>query len=394
MLHGSSGNNDISVMKVGIICDFIEERWYSMDLVADILVDTLPRVPGVIPSRIRPSMKLRFSQRPRAGDSRVPRNLDRLINRMYEYPRFLKSHTGLDVYHVVDHSYANLVHALPADRVVVSCHDIDAFRCLFTPEQEPRSYLFKRMARHILAGLQKASRVACASIATRDALIQAGAIPSARLEVVPLGINPVFCSEADPEADTEACALLGDPDPERPEVLHVGSVIQRKRIDVLLHVFAQVRRQVPSARLIRAGGLFTPEQQALIQNLEIGDAIQVSPHLNPRTLAALYRRAAVTLLTSDREGFGLPIAEAMACGSPLIASDLPVLRETGGDAAVYCEAGNPQAWVPDAIRLIRERVSAGEAWRQRLAVGLRQASRFTSLEYAQRMSEVYASVCR
>ncbi len=380
-------------MDVGIVCDFIEERWYSMDFVADTLMEALPSLPGVNPSRIRPSMKLRFSRPSNFGNRRFASNLDRLINRLHEYPRHLESHKGLDVYHVVDHSYANLVHALPAERVVVTCHDVDTFRCLFTPELEPRSYLFKRMARHILSGLQKASRVACDSIATRDALVQAGAVPPARLEVVPLGINPVFRPELDLEAEAEACALLGDPDPERPEVLHVGSVAERKRIDVLLNVFAAVRRQVPSARLVRAGGLFTSSQQALLHSLEIPDAVDVFPHLNQRTLAALYRRAAVTLMPSDREGFGLPVAEAMACGASLIASDLPVLRETGGEAAVYCQAGDPDPWVPATVALIRERASEGEAWRRRVALSLRQASKFTSAEYARRMSEMYSCVC-
>jgi glycosyltransferase involved in cell wall biosynthesis len=379
-------------MNVGIVCDFIEERWYSMDFVADTLIESLPKIQGMNPRRIRPGMKLRCSRLPGLRNNRSAANLDRVINRLHDYPCYLKTHAGLDVYHVVDHSYANLVHVLPADRVVVTCHDADTFRCLFTPVQEPRSHLFRQIARHILKGLQKASLVACSSMATRDALVQAGARPASRLEVVPLGINPVFGPDPDPGADLEARALLGDPDPGRPEVLHVGSVVERKRMDVLLNVFAAVRKNVPSAVLVRAGGLFTTSQQKLLRDLEITDAVRVFSHLNQRTLAALYRRAAVTLLPSDREGFGLPVAEAMACGAPIIASDLPVLRETGGDAAVYCAAGDPRPWVPATIALLRERAVQGEACRQRVAMSLRQASKFTSMEYARRMSELYSGL--
>jgi glycosyltransferase involved in cell wall biosynthesis len=386
------GDRKKLLMDVGIVCDFIEERWYSMDIVADMLMGSLPHIHGMNPRRLIPSMKFRFSRPPLLRRYQPAANLDRVINRLHEYPRYLKGQRGLDVYHIVDHSYAHLVHVLPADRVVVTCHDVDTFRCLFSPDQEPRSYLFKRMAKHILSGLQKASRVACDSFATRDALLRGGGLPAERLEVVPLGIDPVFASLPDPHADLEACQLLGEPDPERLEVLHVGSAAPRKRIDVLLHIFAAIRKQLPSARLVRVGGAFTPSQQSLVQRLELGEAVTVFPHLRPRTLAAFYRRAAVALLPSDREGFGLPVAEAMACGACVIVSDLPVLRETGGDAAVYCEPGNPLNWVPAAIGLLREKAQQGDAWRHRVAKNLKQASRFTSAEYARRMAELYSAL--
>ena len=64
------------------------------------------------------------------------------------------------------------------------------------------------------------------------------------------------------------------------------------------------------------------------------------PLLDRDELADLYRRAALVLLPSDREGFGLPVVEAMACGTPVVASDIPALREIGGDAAAYCAPGD------------------------------------------------------
>ena len=69
----------------------------------------------------------------------------------------------------------------------------------------------------------------------------------------------------------------------------------------------------------------------------------VLPFVDRRVLAAVYRRVALLLQTSDREGFGLPVAEAMTCGTPVVASDLPALREVGGPAATYCPVGDVDA---------------------------------------------------
>ena len=112
-------------------------------------------------------------------------------------------------------------------------------------------------------------------------------------------------------------------------MLHVGSTIARKRIDTLLRVFAGIRRARPDARLVRVGGPFTAEQRALVRELQLEDAIVVLPFLDRSTLAAVYRQSAVLLLPSEREGFGLPVLEALACGTPVIASDIEALREVG-----------------------------------------------------------------
>ena len=100
--------------------------------------------------------------------------------------------------------------------------------------------------------------------------------------------------------------------------------------------------------------------------------IIVLPFLERRVLAAVYRRAAVVLQPSDREGFGLPVAEAMACGTPVVASDLPPLREVGGAMASYCPVGDVEAWTSTVSELLDERSTPSTRTGARVA---RQPSR-------------------
>src|ERR1041385_2598387 len=119
-------------MNVGLICDFREEGWFSMDLVADMLAENLRSINSVSERTICPAMRFR-ARRGHFADSRMALNADRLINRVFDYPRHLKDHRNLDLFHILDHSYAHLTHHLPPDRVVITCHDLDAFRCLYQP---------------------------------------------------------------------------------------------------------------------------------------------------------------------------------------------------------------------------------------------------------------------
>jgi glycosyltransferase involved in cell wall biosynthesis len=142
-------------------------------------------------------------------------------------------------------------------------------------------------------------------------------------------------------------------------------------------------------RLIRVGGDFTREQRRRVARLGLERHLTVLPYLERRVLAAVYRRAAVVLLPSEREGFGLPVAEAMACGTPVVASDLPPLREVGGQIASYCPVGDVKAWTDTVSELLEERRENGEAWAARRAAAIANARRFDALEHARTMLDVY-----
>jgi glycosyltransferase involved in cell wall biosynthesis len=387
--------NDSESFRVAVVCDLREENWPSMDLVADSLLGELQAryADEIAATRIGPPMRRRLTANGRNGGKLF--NADRLFNRFRDYPRTLRGHKNdFDIFHIVDHSYAQLVHELPAERTIVTCHDLDTFRCLLEPEVEQRSPLFKAMAKRVLTGMQRAARVTCDSQATRDALVKYKLVPADQLTVIPNGVHPSFSREQNSAAEREAERLLGPVDSERPELLHVGSTVPRKRIDVLLEVFARVRRTFPRARLLRAGGEFTANQQALATKLDLLDSIVVLPHLNREALAAVYRRAALVLLPSDREGFGLPVVEALACGAPIIASDIPVLREVGGEAATYCPLDEAGAWIQTVNDLLRERQSEPAVWARRQDTGIVQASRFTWPAYVEKTVAVYREVAR
>ena len=121
-----------------------------MDLCADMLLQELTTTSTLTVKRVCPSYRRRLSRLPWLGRNRSVRNVDRLLNRFFmDYPRYLRGLSNdYDLFHICDHSYAQLVHVLPPGRVGVYCYDLDTFRCLLEPQNEPRSSSwFRRMAR-------------------------------------------------------------------------------------------------------------------------------------------------------------------------------------------------------------------------------------------------------
>ncbi len=362
-----------------------------MDLVAGMLFDHLRAhfASEFQVTRICPPLQRRFGTLPMVGETSPARNADRLLNRFYIYPRLLrKLETEFDLFHVIDHTYGHLVHELPQARTVVTCHDLDAFRCLLEPQREPRSELFRHMSRRILSGVSQAARVTCDSNTVRQEILTHGLLPPHRLTVIPNGVHPSCTSIPCPNPDTEIENLLGPAGGDGTEILNVGSTVPRKRMEILIRVFAKIRAAIPQARLIRAGGPFSPSQASLAAELDVTDSIVVLPFLERDALAAVYRRASVVLQPSAREGFGLPIVEAMACGTPVVASDLPIMRETGAEAAFYCSVDDVEAWSATTLNLLSKRNTPGE-WKAIRAAGIRHAAQFSWPLYAARTAQIY-----
>jgi glycosyltransferase involved in cell wall biosynthesis len=213
------------------------------------------------------------------------------------------------------------------------------------------------MARRILDGLRKAAIVFHGTRQIREQMEQYGMIAPNRFIYAPYGIAPEFTPECRDERP-ENVALAGLDN--RPFLLHVGSCIPRKRIDVLLDIFAQVLTRHPDLQLVQVGGTWTEAQRRQINQLQIARSVHQVRGLSRKTLAGLYRRASVVLQPSEAEGFGLPVLEALACGAVVVATDLPVLREVGGEVAVYCPLANVPAWTDTVCRLIERSSRAPE----------------------------------
>jgi glycosyltransferase involved in cell wall biosynthesis len=379
---------------VAVVSDLREERWYAMDLVAEMLLLDLrtPEAGFVRAIEVRPRMTRRLTRLPLVGSSATADTADRILNRVWDYPRWLHSRGGdFDLFHITDHSYAHLAMRLPAGRSLVTCHDLDALRGVL-PGSHGGSVVERALGRRLLKGMRAARKILCVSAATRNELVAAEVVPVEHVAVVPNGVHPAYSARSEPGADREAVSLLGPPGSRRHELLHVGSTIPRKRLDVLLNVVSVLRRKDPGVRLIQVGGALTASQRGLASSLGLDDHIAVLPFVNQPVLAAIYRRAVLLLQTSDREGFGLPVAEAMTCGTPVVASDLPVLREVGGPATTYCPVGDVERWAAATAALLEERASDSGSWHRRQADGIVWSQRFNWQAHASAVLDIYCEL--
>jgi glycosyltransferase involved in cell wall biosynthesis len=375
-------------LDVAVLLDSPEEGWPSMDLAGEMLLDQwrsgmASRVDARAVSIGVPRLARRI---PAIAAHRAAFNADRALARYVAYPlRALAARRPHRLFHIVDHSYAQLVHSLPAVRTGVYCHDLDAFQPLLG--QGPRrSRWFHALARVLAAGLRAAAIVFHNTREVGHALERSGLVPGARLIHAPLGVAREFSNDPDPGdgSDGVLARLEG-----RPYVLHVGSGIARKRIDVLFEVFARLRAERPDLCLVQQGATLSPEQRAHAEALGISGALLQPPRLTRRTLAGLYRRASLVLVPSEAEGFGIPVIEALASGAVVVASDIPVLREVGEDAVLYAPPGDVAAWVPAAQGVLR-----GSSAIPAVALRLRRAGDFTWDRHARTILDAYDDLAR
>jgi glycosyltransferase involved in cell wall biosynthesis len=372
----------LSVPRIAVLLDPPDEDWRAMDLAGEMLVRewrALPDEVRVTPvARSLPRFARRFARSPGAL------NADRLLGRFAVYPAHAARLRGdFDFFHVVDHSYAQLVHALAPARTGVFCHDIDAFRARRVSEGTARSPLLRAVQGVVRTGLRRAAVVFYSTESARREIESEGLVAPERLVWAPYGISAEF--DAVPRADDGAEPLLARLEG-HPFLLHVGSALPRKRLDVLFDTFARLRPRFPDLRLVQNGAWLDEAQLAHLARASIAGAFFQPSHAPiPRSaIAGLYRRARAVLVTSDAEGFGLPVIEALACGAVVFASDIPVLREVGGDAVIPCRVGDPEHWAATVGRFLDGTLSPPPR-EARLA----QAARFSWSRHARVILDAY-----
>lgn len=352
-----------------------------MDLCAEMLTTSWPSDAKWLIEQQRPNYCSIIGRLPMIGRGKTAHNVDRLLNRWWNYPRFVAQQSKhYDLFHVVDHSYGHFVHALPANRTGVYCHDIDAFRCLTQPAVEPRPWWFRKMARRILTGVQSAAVIFYSTKAVHAEMLRFGLFDQTKLVHAPYGVDQLFTSTKNNTASPVELGCFSD----GPCLLHVGGTTPRKRIDVLLQVFAAAREKFPQLKLCKLGNAWLPEQLTQIDRLNLKQSIVHLGMVSKSLLVSAYQCTSAVLVTSDAEGFGLPLIEAMACGAPVIASDIAVLRESGGTGAVFAPVGDIDAWV-DAVSKVLSNDSNLPTRDARLA----WSSKFSWAEHARIIAESY-----
>jgi glycosyltransferase involved in cell wall biosynthesis len=236
------------------------------------------------------------------------------------------------------------------------------------------------------ATVDRASRFLCVSEATAREL--AGRYPETRgrVAVARNGVGPEFRPLSDPAgADRTRRRFAGG----NRYVLYLGTLEPRKNVETLVAACERLwarRRARPDLVLAGGAGWKSSGLHRRIARSPFRDKIHVAGYA-PRSVAVeLYRAAEVFVYPSLAEGFGLPVAEAMACGVPVIASDIEALRETGGDAVAFV---SPRDAAGFALEI--ERVLEDEATRDALReAGPRRAALFTWEDAALRTAAVLA----
>jgi glycosyltransferase involved in cell wall biosynthesis len=230
------------------------------------------------------------------------------------------------------------------------------------PGSYPLAFRLMLRARMRLAA-RTAHRVLFPSAAARDACMARLGLPHHRTGVVPHGL---------------AAPAVTAPWPGERErlVVCVASAEPRKNQELLL----EAMRRVPDARLVLVG-FNTRDARRLAPWRAAGDRVEIIPSAPAAEVTAWLERARVAALPTRGEGFGFPALEAMAAGLPLVASDLAVLREVAGPAAVYLPPDDVGAW-----RRVLERALDGDpVFARRAEAGRRRAARFTLERCAARL---------
>ena len=244
---------------------------------------------------------------------------------------------------------------------VVVIHDLAYRRFSWTLQEDTRAVLDAQWR----GNLARAREVVTVARTVRDELLAAEPLDPDRVTAIHHG--PGHLSKQDG----------GEPPEGLPPryILHVGTIEPRKNVELLMAVWREWVAENPAApALVLCGrsGWKSDDLNRMLARAEADGWLRRPGYVDDAALAALYRHALAVVCPSLHEGFGLPLVESMAAGTPVVASDIPVFREVAGDAAVLLPVDDAEAWKRTLMEL-----SADPAMRERLgALGRKRARTF------------------
>ena len=264
---------------------------------------------------------------------------------------------------------------------VLTVHDLTP---LLFPSMHPRQRVLvdRLLARR---AIQRADCIIVPSFATAQDLTEQRLASADKCVRVPEGVDSRF-RRVSPTVEFSARYRMN-----RPFFLTVGVLEPRKNHTVLLDVLRELHSKHHNLELIIVGrpGWRWTDPLTLPEYRDLLPWVKIFHDVPDFDLVEFYNRADVFAYPSLYEGFGLPIVEAMACGTPVIASGLSCMPEVGGTAALYADPRNPQEFASQVLRVIEN----GQLRERLVEAGRRHASQFTWRATAEATLAVYQGVC-
>jgi glycosyltransferase involved in cell wall biosynthesis len=288
---------------------------------------------------------------------------------------------GVGLYHATDFV---LPPTLPRTKTLLTVHDLSYVRVPEAASPGLKDYL----GRVVPSSVARADFVVADSQATKSDLVELYGVSESKVSVLLSGVGSRFKRENDASVllTTRIRYKIGM----SPYIFSVGTVQPRKNYGRLIQALALLRVSGYDIDLVIAGGRGWLEDPiyATINTTGMQDHVHFIGFADEADLPALYSAAYCCALPSLYEGFGLPILEAMACGTPVITSNISSLPEVAGDAAIMVDPYDLDA-ITDAIKRLLDDTSLYQAYVQK---GYERAKQFTWDNSARQLREIYAKL--
>ncbi|MFC1511043.1 glycosyltransferase family 4 protein [Candidatus Margulisiibacteriota bacterium] len=254
---------------------------------------------------------------------------------------------------------------------VITIHDLSF---LLYPESQP---LIRRLYRKLLPlSVKGARKIIVPSQIVKDEVIKYYGVAGSKIAVTPEGVSSEFKVVGDKDKLSSVRQRYGLPEK---FILYVGTLEPRKNVAKLIEAFRMLKDKEPGIKLVIVG-----KKGWLFQKMAEQDVI-FTGYVPAKDLPAVYNLAEVFVFPSLYEGFGLPVLEAMACGVPVVTSNVSSLPEVAGEAALLANPNSAEAIAEQVLKLLKD-PSLRESM---INKGLARAKLFTWEKCARETLKVY-----